>query len=91
MTEPLNKVTIPMKSNLKKASLEELKANLLKHLPRIVRVDEAGCVALQQCEKKRIGRVLPWGQGGQATSVVSSNDTSRCYQLRQNLSDTFVS
>lgn len=61
ITSSKNKVTIPIKKHKKKVSLEDLKANLLKHLPRIVYVDKTGHVALSVDEKQRIGRVLPSG------------------------------
>ena len=39
MTETKNKVTIPLKKHSKKVTIEELKTNLLKHLPKIVHVN----------------------------------------------------
>ena len=62
MTEPKNTVTIPLKMSQKKPKIAELKANLSKHLPRIVLVDVQGNVALSKDERERIGRVLPNGQ-----------------------------
>ena len=63
MTDAKNIVTVPIKHNSRQVLLEDLKANLLKHLPNIVYVDNHGAVALSSNERQRIGRVLPHGQG----------------------------
>ena len=39
MTDTKNKVTIPLKKHNKKIAIEDLKTNLLKHLPKIVYVN----------------------------------------------------
>ena len=51
MTATKNKLTIPIKKHKKKVCLEDLKANLLERLPRIVYVDRSGHVALSVNEK----------------------------------------
>ena len=74
MTDTKNKVTIPLKKHSKKVTIEDLKTNLLKHLPKIVSVNQAGYTVLSSDEKERIGRVLPIGSRLQETA---DNDTSR--------------
>lgn len=62
LTARKNQVTVPMKRHSRKVNINDLKANLLKHLPCIVFVDKQGNVALEaNDDRERIGRVLPHG------------------------------
>lgn len=74
MKNASNKVTIPIKKNSRRQpTLDDLKSNLQKHLPKIVYIDSDGHVTLATGEKPRIGRVLPAGQGSQNLSLDSSH------------------
>lgn len=46
LIDPRNKVSIPIKQQAKKVELNKLKQNLLKHLPKIVKVDDENQVSL---------------------------------------------
>lgn len=87
MQNAKNKVTIPIKKRSRKVTLDDLKYNLQKNLPKIVYIDSNGHVTLSTGDKPRIGRVLPSGQGSQDLSLGMSS----YLQIASDRSATFVS
>ena len=90
LVDPVNQVSIPLKKQASKAKLAELKLNLAKHLPRVVRVNQKNEVYLtEQASQKRIGRVLP--HGCSVKELASAKDTSRLYQAESNTFRSMIS